>query len=158
VIIGPDDRLIPSSTNKPSTNDLLVGTRASVFAPLLGKESSAPFPYVVVPVHVADVAKAHVDAVDATRVHGNSEFILASDAAQSGVIWERDARAVARKYFAKEVESCVFPMEGSLETIRWRVDTSETERVFGWKDMGFEETMRGLVEQYLGIRRLERGD
>ncbi|KAL3490105.1 NAD(P)-binding protein [Aspergillus germanicus] len=158
VIIGPDDRLIPSPTNNPTTADLLVGTRASIFAPLLGKGSSAPFPYVDVPVHVADVAKAHVDAVDSTRVPGNSEFILASDATRGGVVWERDARAVARKYFAKEVESGVFPMEGSLETIRWRVDTGETERVFGWEHVGFEETMRGLVEQYLEIRGLERGE
>ncbi|KAL3444114.1 NAD(P)-binding protein [Aspergillus insuetus] len=158
VIIGPDDRLIPSHTNKPTTADLLVGTRASVFAPLLGKEASAPFPYVDVPVHVADVAKAHVDAVDVTRVPGNSEFILASDAAQGGVVWERDARAVARKNFPSEVESGVFSMEGSLETIRWRVDTSETERVFGWEHVGFEETMGGLIGQYLEIRRLERGE
>ncbi|KAL2825527.1 NAD(P)-binding protein, partial [Aspergillus pseudoustus] len=145
VIIGPDDRHIPSPTNNPSTADLLQGTRAAVFAPLLSNEASSPFPYVAVPVHVADVARAHVDAVDAERVRANSEFILASDAPE-GVDWVGDARAVAKKYFPGEAERGVFPMEGSLETIRWRVDTTETERVFGWKHVSFEETMRGLIE------------
>ncbi|KAL3454922.1 hypothetical protein BJX64DRAFT_295580 [Aspergillus heterothallicus] len=154
VIIGADDRLIPSPTNKPSTSDLLQGTRASVFAPLLGKEMSSPFPYVAVPVHVGDVARAHVDAVDSERVPANSEFILASDA-PDGVNWDRDAREVVRKYFPEKVEAGVFPMEGSLETIRWRVDTSETESVYGWEHVSFEETMRELLEQYLAIKAQE---
>jgi nucleoside-diphosphate-sugar epimerase len=107
-------------------------------------------------VHVADVAKAHVDALDAGLVPGNSGFVLASDAARGGVVWERDARAVARRCIPGEVESGLIPMEGSLETIRWKVDTGETERVFGWEHVGFEEMITGLVEQYLEIRRLEK--
>ncbi|KAL2819750.1 hypothetical protein BJX63DRAFT_418701 [Aspergillus granulosus] len=118
---------------------------------ILAGEMSSPFPYVAVPVHVADVAKAHVDAVDTGWVPSNSEFILASDAPEE-FNWDRDARAVARKYFGREVESGVFPMEGSLKTIGWRVDTRETERVFGWRHVSFEETMRALVEQYLVIK------
>ncbi|KAL3475435.1 NAD(P)-binding protein [Aspergillus californicus] len=162
VVIGPDERLISSKSPLLSTSTttpvkkntpagILTGTRASVLAPILTADLSSPFPYVGVPVHVADVARAHVDAVDGDVVPGNSEYILASDAPQ-GVNWNEDGRGIVRKWFPEEVARGVFPFEGGLETVRWRLDASETERVFGWAFTGFEETMRGLAGQYLELR------
>lgn len=152
VVIGPDDRLTEDPTAK--TSALLSGTRAAVLAPTLTSSLNSAFPYVGVPVHVADVARAHVDAIDSDRVPGNTEFILASDA-PGGVVWDRDAADVAQKYFADEVGSKVLPMEGSLTTIRWRLDTRKTEEVFGWKLTGFEETLRQTLAQYLQLRKKE---
>jgi hypothetical protein len=78
VIIGPDDRFIPSETNTPvSASAVLEGTRTVVLAPALTADLNSPFSYVAVPVHVADVAKSHVDAVDSKLVPGNTEYILA---------------------------------------------------------------------------------
>ncbi|RDW65843.1 uncharacterized protein DSM5745_09582 [Aspergillus mulundensis] len=158
VVVGPDDRLLPSSSNEQPASALLDGTRASVLAPALTTDLSSPFPYVAVPVHVGDVARAHVDAVDCGKVRGGSEFILASDTdnqAGKEVEWDRDVRGVARRYFGREVERGVLPCRGSLETIRWRLDARETERVFGWRLTGFEETVRQLIAQYLELRGLE---
>ncbi|KAL4908366.1 hypothetical protein BDW74DRAFT_175054 [Aspergillus multicolor] len=158
VVIGPDDRLIPSESNKPSASAVLEGTRASVLAPALTEDLSSPFPYVAVPVHVADVARAHVDAVDCEKVKGNSEFILASDTGNepgTEVEWDRDVRGVARRYFGNEVESGFLPCQGSLQTIRWRLDASETERVFGWRHTSFQETVGQLLGQYVELKKLE---
>ncbi|PYI27967.1 NAD(P)-binding protein [Aspergillus indologenus CBS 114.80] len=157
VVIGPDDRLIPSPTNRNvKSGDVLQGTRRSVLAPVLTDNVSSSFPYVGVPVHVGDVARAHIDAVDRQRIPGNSEFILVSDAdADEGVNWEEGARGAVRTYYGKELEEGLFPMEGSLEAIRWRVDTRETERVFGWRFVGFQETIKALVAQWVGLKRLE---
>ncbi|KAL4749642.1 hypothetical protein BDW72DRAFT_204619 [Aspergillus terricola var. indicus] len=146
VVIGPDDRLTPSSTNKNvGSNDLLQGTRMSVLAPVLTDDLSSSFPYVGVPVHVSDVARAHVDAVDWRRIPGNREFILVSDAdSVEGVEWEEGVREVVRKYYGKELEEGLFLMEG------------ETEKVLVWRFVGFKETIEALVAQWVGLKRLER--
>lgn len=158
VVIGPDDRLTPSPTNRNvKSDDVLHGTRRSVLAPVLTDDLSSSFPYVGVPVHVSDVARAHIDAVDPRRIPGNREFILVSDAdAVEGVDWEEGVREVVRKYYGKELEEGLFPMEGRLGAIRWRVNTEETEKVFGWRFVGFQETIKALVAQWVGLKRLER--
>lgn len=119
-------------------------------APALTSSLNSPFPYVGVPVHVADVARAHVDAVDG-NIPGNTEYILSSDTPE-GVEWDRDVRAVARKYFGGENEKGVLPLEGSLVSIKLRLDAGVTERVFGWRFRGIEETVRGMMGQYLELR------
>ena len=136
---------------------MLSGTRAAVLAPAVTSDLDSPFPYVTVPVHVSDVARAHVDALDTERVRGGSEFILAADTENGGegVNWDRDVRGIARKYFAREVEEGVLPCQGSLRSIRWKLDVSETERVFGWKMKGFEDIVKGLLGQYLELKKLE---
>ncbi|POR37428.1 Putative uncharacterized oxidoreductase [Tolypocladium paradoxum] len=150
VVIGADER-IPA--NGP-VGALLQGTRASVMAPALDSSLNSCFPYVGVPVHVADVARAHVDAVDSSRVPGNSEYILSADTPE-GVVWDRDIHGIARKHFPNEVENGLLPLEGSLTTIKWRLDGSATESTFGWTLTNFEETMKGLIGQYLQLKQSE---
>ncbi|KAK6080959.1 3-beta hydroxysteroid dehydrogenase [Seiridium cupressi] len=53
-------------------NSLLQDTRAAVLAPVLDGSTNSAFPYVGAPVHVADVAKAHVDAAITDLIPGNS--------------------------------------------------------------------------------------
>ncbi|KAK1244451.1 hypothetical protein MKX07_003250 [Trichoderma sp. CBMAI-0711] len=148
VVFGPDDRIPPNG----AAEELLKDSRAAVIAPALDGSTNSPFPFVGVPVHVADVARAHVDAVDSTRIPGNSEYILSSDTPE-GIVWDRDTAAVARKYFPEEVESKELPLQGTLPCIKFRLDGASTEKVFGWKFTGFEQTMRELLQQYLRLRR-----
>ncbi|KAI1878373.1 uncharacterized protein JN550_000555 [Neoarthrinium moseri] len=147
VVIGPDER-IPSNGKVDS---LLEGTRAAVIAPVQDGSTNSAFPYVGVPVHVADVARAHVDAVDTLRIPGNSEYILSSDTPE-GVVWDRDITEIAKKFFSKEVDDETLPLKGSLQSIKWRLDGQTTENVFGWRFRSFEDTMRELIAQYLQLR------
>ncbi|KAJ5519374.1 NAD-dependent epimerase/dehydratase [Penicillium expansum] len=148
VVIGPDDRLDADPT--ATVDSLLQGTRAAVLAPALTPSLNSSFPYVGTPVHVADVARAHVDAVDGGLVPGNSEYILSSDT-PSGVVWDRDVQAACRKFFPEEVASKRLPLEGSLTAIKWRLSARQTEETFGWQFISFEETIKQLVSQYLRL-------
>ncbi|KAJ5772654.1 hypothetical protein N7520_003183 [Penicillium odoratum] len=149
VVVGPDDRL--DADSNATIDNLLEGTKAAVLAPALDSTLNSTFPYVGTPVHVSDVARAHVDAIDAGLVPGNSEFILSSNT-PNGVNWDTDVRATCRKYFQEEVNSKILPLEGSLTTIKWRLDAQRTEEVFGWRFTNFGETMRGLISQYLKLK------
>lgn len=151
VVIGPDDRI----PHDGSATELVKEARGSVMASALDASLNSPFPYVGVPVHVHDVARAHIDAVDPDLVPGNTEFILSSDT-PGGVEWDRDIAIIAKKYFPKEVESKLLPLEGSLTSIKWRLDASKTEETFGWKMTSFEETMRQLLAQYLQLKANEK--
>ncbi|KAK8109153.1 3-beta hydroxysteroid dehydrogenase/isomerase [Apiospora sp. TS-2023a] len=148
VVIGPDTRLAADA--RPE--ELAVEARGAVLASALNPSLNSPFPYVGVPVHVHDVARAHVDAVDESRVPGNAEYILSSDTPE-GVVWDRDTALVANKYFADAVQSQVLPMEGSLAAIKWRLDASKTEQTFGWNMTSFEQTMKEMLAQYLQLAR-----
>ncbi|KAH7024507.1 uncharacterized protein B0I36DRAFT_387065 [Microdochium trichocladiopsis] len=153
VVIGPDTRIPSDGTAKPG--DLTAEARGSVLASALDASLNSPFPFVGVPVHVRDVARAHVDAAvpaeGQTEIAGNAEYILSSDAPE-GVVWDRDTPAIARKYFPEEVANGTLPLEGSLTAIKWRLDTSKTEEAFGWKMTTFEQTMKEMLLQYIDLK------
>jgi nucleoside-diphosphate-sugar epimerase len=148
VVIGPDER-IPIDG---SVDELIKENRAAVLAPALTSSLNSPFPFVGVPVHVADVARAHIDATNERLVPGNSEYILSSDTPE-GVMWDKDIHGIARKYFQAEVDDQILPLQGSLTSIKWRLDGTKTENAFGWHFIDFEETMKQLIAQYLLLLR-----
>ncbi|RFU77339.1 nad-dependent epimerase dehydratase [Trichoderma arundinaceum] len=148
VVFGPDERIPPTG----SVDELLKDGRAAVLAPALDGSTNLSYPFVGVPVHVADVARAHVDAVDASRIPGNMEYVLSSDT-PDGVVWDRDTAAVAHKYFPEEVRNETLPLKGSLASIKLRLDVERTERDFGWRFTSFEETMRDILTQYLNLKK-----
>lgn len=127
-------------------SDILKGTRALALAPLLGQD--IPSPLVGAPVHVADVARAHVDSLS-PEIPGNRDYILSSDA-PDGIKWD-DVLEIAEREFGEAVEKGILKMGGTMGTTRFRLDTENTERVFGWEMMGFEETVRQLIEQYVEL-------
>ena len=90
VVIGPDPRAT-------SSKDILEGTRAMVLGPILGNISL--YPMVGVPIHVSDVAKAHVTALQPS-VPGNAEYILSSDCPE-GVEWNA-ALSIAKVHFPED--------------------------------------------------------
>lgn len=147
VVIGPDTRV--AVDGKPE--ELLVGARGAVMASALHSSLNSAFPYVGVPVHVRDVAKAHVNAADRELIPGVVEYLISSDG-PDGVVWDRDTVAIATKYFPREVENRILPLEGSLPTVKWRLDAIKTEQAFGWKMTSFDQTMRELLAQYVQLK------
>lgn len=137
VVIGPD-ALATSSAS------LLTGTRALAMAPILGQKLEMPL--VGVQVHVDDVARAHVDALKKS-VPANTDYILTSNDVE-GIEWN-----TAKKLVEKGVENAagLLKLDGSMPTIKWKVDASTTEEAFGWQCRSFEQTMKDLVEQYLEL-------
>ncbi len=104
-------------------------------------------------VHVDDVAKAHIDGLRSS-VPGNRDYILSSDVPE-GIRWE-DAEGIVRKNFPEAVEKGILKLEGGMSLQPWRLDTRETDDAFGWKPMSFAETVKELVEQYLGLVEAEK--
>lgn len=139
VVIGPDALATKAS-------DVLSNIRGLAMAPILGTKIESPL--VGVPVHVEDVAKAHVDALN-VRIEGNRDYILNSDGPQ-GMEWN-DGIAVAKRNFPEAVERGVLKLGGGMPTQKWSIDSSATEEAFGWKCRSFEETIKDLVGQYVQL-------
>lgn len=141
VIIGADDRAT-------STSDLFKNTPdwEMRMSPLLGVVQQMPIPGAII--DVADVSKAHVDAIKSS-VPGNAEYILSADAPE-GSTWD-SMIDIAKKYWPERCGSAELPLGGTMPTMKWQVDTSDTVKAFGWKFQGFEETMKGMTGQYLAL-------
>ncbi|EHK42412.1 hypothetical protein TRIATDRAFT_310002 [Trichoderma atroviride IMI 206040] len=139
VVLGPDDWATDLET-------LFVGTRAMIMPIVQGKVMEAPV--VGVPVLVDDVALAHVDAIKPS-VPGNKDYILSSNT-PDGIEWN-SILDIAQQHFPGEVASGLLQCTGSLPTRRWKLDTSDTEKAFGWKCTSFEDTMRKLLQQYITL-------
>ncbi|KFY18419.1 hypothetical protein V493_08636 [Pseudogymnoascus sp. VKM F-4281 (FW-2241)] len=144
VVLGPEDLATGNST-------LLVGTRAMLLPILQGAKLDMPL--VGTPVHVDDVARAHVDAIKSS-VPGNADYVLSSDG-EEGIEWD-SMTDIARKHFPDEVESGLLALGGLMPTRKWRLDVSSTEKAFGWKCVPFEKTMRDLIGQYVGFLKTEQ--
>jgi nucleoside-diphosphate-sugar epimerase len=123
------------------------GTNAAMFAQVLGKDSG----WGAVPstsILVDDVARLHVEALD-PRISGNQSF-LAVSGGERGTVWE-DAIAIVNRLYPQAVKKGILPNNGKAATKRTRVDASRTEKVFGWKFSSYEEQVKSVVNQYLGM-------
>ncbi|KAF2015550.1 putative 3-beta hydroxysteroid dehydrogenase/isomerase [Aaosphaeria arxii CBS 175.79] len=115
-------------------------------SPVLGTKQT--FPLSDVPVDVADVARAHVDAINPS-VPGNTDYILCTGS-PDGLKWD-DSIEVAKRHYPDRVGSKELPLGGTLPTSRWAADYQETERAFGWKFTTFEDSMKDMIGQYLEL-------
>ncbi|KAH7118358.1 hypothetical protein EDB81DRAFT_848094 [Dactylonectria macrodidyma] len=122
------------------------GTNNNVLGALLG--SKAEMPTLGVSVHVNDVAKAHIDALNPS-IPGNRNFICSSGGLE-GTTWD-DAKEIAKQRFSKAVADGVLTLDGSVPSRPLRLDASETERVFGWKFAGFEDQVQSVTDHYLEL-------
>lgn len=123
------------------------GTVAAAFAQVLGGDSG----WGAVPstsVHVRDVAKLHVEALDA-RIEGNQSFLAVSEG-ERGTRWE-EAIEIVQRNFPWAVKKGILPNNGIASTKRTKVDASRTEKVFGWKFASYEEQVKSVVRQYLEL-------
>ncbi|KAE9970871.1 hypothetical protein EG328_006002 [Venturia inaequalis] len=141
VVIGADDRA--TSLEDLKTNTPLWSLKLS---PLLGIKQDTPM--VGVPVDVADVARAHVDAIN-PRVPGNKEYVLSAET-PNGVVWN-DMIGIVEERWPERVGKSELPLGGSLPSTVWKIDVGETEEAFGWGFRAFEDTVAGVVGQYLEL-------
>jgi nucleoside-diphosphate-sugar epimerase len=123
------------------------GTNAAMFAQVLGKDSG----WGAVPstsILVDDIAKLHVEALDA-KIPGNQSFLAVSEGEQ-GTVW-KDAIEIVNRNFPEAVKKGVLPNNGTSATKRTKIDSSRTEKVFGFKFASYEEQVKSVVKQYLGM-------
>jgi len=121
------------------------GTNRLVMLPFVG----VPLPPLLnSSVFVEDVAQAHVRALDGD-IPGGSSIVPSSE-----MRWERAVEAVKER-FPKAVESGVLKIGEPTKTIEVGVDTSESEKLLGWKFKGFEEQVSSIVEHYLELKGVE---
>ncbi|TVY25856.1 putative uncharacterized oxidoreductase [Lachnellula hyalina] len=122
-------------------------TVSAAFAQVLGRDSR----WGAVPstsVHPADIARLHVAALD-PEIEGNQSF-LAVSGGERGTRWE-EAIGIVNRNFPEAVRKGILPNNGTAKTKRTKVDSSRTEKVFGFKFLGYEEQVKSVVEQYLGL-------
>ncbi|PVH84716.1 NAD(P)-binding protein [Cadophora sp. DSE1049] len=123
------------------------GTVAAAMAQVLGGDSG----WGAVPstsVHVADVARLHVESLD-PKIEGNQNFLAVSEG-ERGTRWEQAIEIVERN-FPEAVRKGVLPNNGTAATKRTRVDASRTEEVFDFKFRSYEEQVKSVVKQYLSL-------
>jgi nucleoside-diphosphate-sugar epimerase len=123
------------------------GTVAAAMAQVLGGDSG----WGAVPstsVHVQDIARLHVESLD-PKIEGNQSFLAVSEG-ERGTRWE-EAIEVVNRNFPEAVKKGVLPNNGTAATKRTKVDSSRTEKVFGFKFQSYEEQVKSAVKQYLGL-------
>lgn len=98
-------------------------------------------------VHVDDVARMHVKALDskvpAGTYIGNSE-------GYAGIVWNNVPRIVAENY-PKAAEKGILKIDGELTTSRLRIDASQTEEIMGFRFLNLEEQVKSVASQYLEL-------
>lgn len=120
----------------------LTGTNTLILGIVLGKQFGT---YAGATVHNEDVARVHVQALN-PEIPGNTNYILSQPTR-----WN-DAKDIVRRAFPEAVQKRTLPNCGSTVTYPLAVDTSLTERTFGFKHMGFEEQVLSVVGHYLELR------
>ncbi|KAL1793839.1 hypothetical protein ACET3X_007260 [Alternaria dauci] len=124
--------------------EILAGTNGIALGPLLGRK--AEMPMIGVAVHLDDVARAHVDALN-PKISGNQR-LLCTYGGLEGVQWD-GAKDIAKRLYGKQVSEGLFPLTGSTPTRPIRLDASETEKVLGWKFKSFEEQVKSVADHYV---------
>jgi nucleoside-diphosphate-sugar epimerase len=123
------------------------GTNGVILAMLLGK--TLP-PFAGATVHVEDVARAHVAALEPT-IMGNQSYILSAPAK-----WN-DAKAIARQAFPEAARAKLLVAGGNVPSIDIPMDASLTEAEFGFRFTGFDEQVISTVGQFLEMRYRKKG-
>jgi nucleoside-diphosphate-sugar epimerase len=120
------------------SNRIVVGIISGVVAP-------SPSPNGVV--HIDDVARIHVEALDSSKVRGNRDFILSA-----GVERYDDAEGIVRKAYPDAVGNGLLELGGSTPTTRMIVDIRETVEVFG-EFKTYEEMVKSVAGQYIELKK-----
>jgi hypothetical protein len=90
----------------------------------------------------------HVEALD-PKIEGNQNFLAVSEG-ERGTRWE-EAIGIVNRNYPKAVKKGILPNNGTASTKRTKVDASRTEKVFGFKFQSYEEQVKSVVDQYLGL-------
>lgn len=129
-----------------NSDEIATGSNGFVIAQVLGisigmKAGSTT-------VHLDDVAKAHVLALD-PKIPGNTNYLLCSGGI-TGNTWS-DALKIVAESFPLAVSDGTLPNNGTMETNRLKVDSSKVEKIFGFKLLEFSEQVKSVVGHYLEL-------
>jgi len=117
---------------------------------ILGQEPRPPFSNASV--HVIDLAKLHVLALD-PKIEGNQDFV-ATYKGTSKYQWN-EVLDIAKKYFAPEIEQGILKLSEGQQQINVLVDGSKVERVFGkvfgFEYKSFEDMVRDVAQQIVDL-------
>ncbi len=127
--------------------DVMEGTNARVLSAVLGIRSPRALPGTTVSVH--DVAKLHVLALDTIKIRGDHAY-LATSHGDAGIVYN-DALGIVARRFSKVVKNGVLKNDGDQPTRLARVDTKDTEEIFGMKFASFEDQVVSAVEHYVEL-------
>ena len=122
---------VVSGTNRPVMNLLLGGSTDSI--------SGAS-------ILVDDVAKLHVLALNPNIPAGR---YLASTGGTGGRVWTDAFDIVIRNF--PDAFGTIFATEGNPNVTPLNVDTSKTEKTFGFTFQSFEEQVKSVTGQYLAL-------
>lgn len=129
-----------------TVEDLWAGTNRFALNVVIGQKVEVP--RAGASVHVDDVARAHVLALDKS-VEGNRSLVL-----NSPMQWEDVSKILARN-FKSAVEKGTLSMEGEQRTAHIDIQGDETERILGFRYLSFEEQVKRVIEQYLELKSSE---
>ncbi|KAK4890502.1 hypothetical protein LTR27_010783 [Elasticomyces elasticus] len=104
--------------------------------------------------HVDDCARIHVEALN-PRIEGNQSFIIDYNPSAK-VDWD-EAKDIVAKHFPDAVKSGVLPNSGTLKSVCCRLESSKTEKTFGFRQ-SYEEAVVDVVQQYLELREMQNGE
>jgi nucleoside-diphosphate-sugar epimerase len=136
-VIGKDELIT-------DIKDAFYGTNKEVLKPVTGGDNG------YIPgssIHLYDVAKAHVKALDKTLPAQG--YVLTSEGLR-GTHWEESMLTVA-KAFSSEVESGVLANNGKIVTLPVKIDESKSEELLGWEFESYEEQVKNIVGHYLEL-------
>ncbi|KAB8356331.1 hypothetical protein FH972_023915 [Carpinus fangiana] len=134
VILGPDalvndiDELLAGGTNPW----------------LIGAATGSPEPRLAGTVHVNDVAKVHIDALQ-PQIKGLQSF-----GASISTNW-RELEGIVAKDFPEAVKNGTFKIHPDFQVKPINIDSSATEKAFGFKFITFEEQAKDVLQTYLTI-------
>jgi nucleoside-diphosphate-sugar epimerase len=117
------------------------GTNGLVLRQILGINGS---PTAGGSVHLNDIAKAHVLALD-PKVPRNLHFLLNAD-----IVWG-DAINIVAKNYPQAVAAGILPNNGILESTKLNVNASKAEEIFGFKYLSYEEQVKSVTSHYLEL-------
>ena len=120
-------------------------SNAPLMSLLLGNKSEQAV--VGATVHIDDVGYMHVKSLDLIVPAGT--YIANSDG-YAGSVWQNGVRAAAEA-FPEAVAQGILKTDGVQPTLRFRVDTSLTEKTLDFKFQTFDSQVKSVVSHYLEL-------
>ncbi|KAF2164370.1 hypothetical protein M409DRAFT_25249 [Zasmidium cellare ATCC 36951] len=147
-------RILPGLIQGPhelaqNVGDLFASSSIGTLNAMLGHPTRAANSQVL----LDDAARAHVLALDPEKGR-NGDVIIVVGNDGNCTAWDVYARNAA-KFFPREVESGLFKpgTVGKVEQSLKKYEVASSEEVLGFKFAGLDEMARGVLEQYLELRR-----
>jgi nucleoside-diphosphate-sugar epimerase len=127
--------------------EIMSSSNGVIMRIVLGVDAQLPLPGATV--HLDDVAKIHVLALDSGKVAGGSSFLAVSGGVEG--IQFNDYKEIVQRNFPKAVADGTLANNGNQPTKSLRFDASNTETVFKLKFRAYEDQVTSLVGHYLEL-------